>query len=115
MYRVITYYSLKGLIKYVDLGDSSYGEWIIYDNEIPKYHINIFDKSSDSNIRLLKLLENKQKTIESIVTEINSKENTSLSLMQRPVLEVIKTSELVNLDLEPIPVNWVSNISQCSF
>lgn len=115
MYRVVTYYSLRGLIEFVDLGEYSYGQWIIYDDEIPKYHVNIFDKSFESNIRLSKLLENTQETIESILLKINSKENTKLSLGQRPVLEVIKKSELVNLKLEPLPENWVSNISQCSF
>ena len=88
----------------------SYGQWIIYDNEIPKYHVNIFDKGPSSEV-LLNLLETKNETIESAISKINKKENTKLSLGYRPTIEVIKKSELVNLDLKPLPENWVSNIS----
>jgi len=111
LYRVITYHSLKGLIDFVDIGDVSYGQWIIYDNGIPRYHVDIFDKNSVSNVQLLKLLENKRETIQSIIAKINAKENVQLSFGHKPTIEIIKKSELINLDLKPIPENWVLNIS----
>ena len=110
MYRVITYYSIKGLIDFVDLGDISYDQWIIYDDGIPKYHVNMFDKNTTS-IALLNLFESRKETIESIISKISTKENIKLSLGYKPTIKLIKKSELVNLDLKPIPENWVLNIS----
>ncbi|MES2064737.1 MAG: hypothetical protein V4456_22665 [Bacteroidota bacterium] len=96
---------------FVDIGDFSYGQWIIYDNGIPSYHVDVFDKNFASNVQLLKLLENKQETIQSIIAKINTKENIQLSFGHKPTIEIIKKSELVKLDLKPIPENWVLNIS----
>jgi hypothetical protein len=110
LYRVITYYSLNGLTKFVDLGDSTYGEWIIYDNEVPKYHINYFNKDSDSDIAINSLLENKKETIQNIIYKINNKQGIKLSFGSRPSIEIVKKSELINLKLPPLPKDWVKNI-----
>jgi hypothetical protein len=111
LYQVTTYYSLTGLVNFVDLPNSLYGEWIIYDALIPKYHVNIFDTGSISNIQLRSLIDSKKETIESIIDKISAKENIQLSLGHKPIIEVIKKSELINLDLEPLPEIWVLNIS----
>lgn len=110
MYRVTTYYSIKGLIKFVDLGDFTYGEWIVYDNKIPKYHINSFNKGSNSDILINSLLESKKETIESIINKINIEQGTKLSLGNRPLIELIKKSEMMNLDLTPLPEHWIKTI-----
>ncbi|RZA02699.1 MAG: hypothetical protein EOP47_05825 [Sphingobacteriaceae bacterium] len=110
MYRVVTYYSLKGLVNFVDLSDFAYGEWIIYDNRIPKYYVNIFNKESVSDSIILSLIESKVETVQSLIEKINKKENTKLSLGNKPTIEIIKKTELVNLDLKPLPERWVKNI-----
>lgn len=94
----------------IDLGDQSYGEWLIYDHLIPKYHVTILEKDN-SNILINSLITSKKETIESIVKKINIKQRTNLSLGRRPFLEIIKKEESVDLELTPLPVDWIKNIN----
>ncbi|MDN5289578.1 MAG: uncharacterized protein JWR38_5852 [Mucilaginibacter sp.] len=110
LYRVTTYYSLKGFTKLIDLGDVANGEWIVYDNKIPKYHIHSFNKGSDSDVIIHSLLKNKKETIKSIVYKINAKQGTKLSFGNKPIVEIVKKSELINLELIPLSEHWVKNI-----
>jgi hypothetical protein len=109
-YRQTSYYTLKGIIKHIELPDSTYGEWIVYDNKIPKYHINSCDKSSNSDILILDLIQNKIESIDDIINKINNKQGTKLSLGKTPYIELIKTSELVDLELSPLPEVWIKNL-----
>jgi len=110
LYRVTTYYSLHGPVSFVELPDAAYGEWIIYDNSVPKYHVNVFDNNADSNVQLQVLIKNKNETIESVIDKINTNQNTQLSLGSKPVIEIVQSSELVDLDLKPLPEHWIKNI-----
>ena len=113
-YREISFYTLGGVIKQIDLGDSAYGEWIIYEDGIPKYHVNVFNKSiSDKTVE--RLLKNKSETINSILKKINIKQKKNLSLNKKMFIRLIKESKLIALDLHPLPDNWVENIIQCKF
>jgi len=108
-YLQVSYQTLTGIKTFIDLGDFSYGEWIIYDNKVPKYHVGFTDIASKSNRVIIALLENKTETIESILEKINAKNNTSLSLYNKP-LGIIKKEELIELDLTPLPDRWLENI-----
>ncbi|MDB5143958.1 MAG: uncharacterized protein JWQ66_2671 [Mucilaginibacter sp.] len=101
-----------GVRKMISLGDFVYGEWIIYDNRIPKYHINIFDdKKSNSNVILSSLLTNEKETIGSIVNKINAQQHTKLSFGKGwPPIVIIKKEESIDLELPPLPEEWVKNI-----
>jgi hypothetical protein len=106
-YRVLTYLSFHGKVDVIDLSDLSYGEWIVYDNKVPKYHINCFEKN-DSDLKIKYLLD-KKKNINNIIDIINNENNITLSLSNKPLGIMIK-SELKNLELKPFPISWVENI-----
>jgi len=101
---------LTGIKKLIDLGDQSYGEWIVYDRTIPKYHINIFEKD-DSNALVHELISNKTETIESIIKKVNVRQGTSLTIGGQSFFEILKKEESVDLELAPLPINWIKNIS----
>ncbi len=109
-YLQVSFRTLTGIRTFIDLGDFSYGEWIIYDNNIPKYHVGFSDIPSSSNKLLLSLLNSKTETIESILEKINTKNNTRLSLGKRPFIEIIEKEESIELDLTPLPDHWLENI-----
>lgn len=109
-YRQISYSTLFGLKRFIDLGDFGYKEWIIYNNAIPKYHVNCFRENSASDAIINGLLSSKLETIESIMDKINKAQATKLSFIERPFLELVKKIELVELDLIPLPESWVENI-----
>ena len=59
-YRINKYLTLNGKTQKVTLPDSAYGEWIIYENNEPKYHVNIFNYKSKSDCLIFVILnENK--------------------------------------------------------
>jgi len=109
-YLQVSFQTLTGIKTFIDLGDFSYGEWIIYDNNLPKYHITITDTASNSNNVIKSLIGTGTENIGSILGRINSKNNTRLSLGERPIIEIIKKEELIELDLPPLPDHWLENI-----
>ncbi len=109
-YRQTSFYSIKGITKLIELGDQTYGEWIIYEGGLPTYHVNVFDQSFGSNVIINSLLVSKKETIESIINKINTKQATKLSLGNEPVIKIVKKSETVNLELGPLPELWIKNI-----
>ncbi|MCR6637644.1 MAG: hypothetical protein NVV82_01245 [Sporocytophaga sp.] len=108
-YRVTTYLTPSGNKLLVKLPDTSYGEWIIYENEIPLYHVNCFsDFPADKKI--MNLLKDEEKTIESILTNINYHNQTQFSLAQSHSLRLQVESELQDLNLPPIPLEYLEKI-----
>jgi len=108
-YRIDTYKTLSKTIEYIDLGDSVYGEWIIYEKKIPKYHISCFGENSQSDLIIKNLIETRKLTIESIINNINQKFNKKLELGKRPFFSIKTKSELVELELNPIPIELIDN------
>ena len=106
----MSYYTLTGIRKFINIVDFSYGEWIIYDNKIPKYHIVVFENEGPSNALINELLRSKKETVESILGKINKSRNTKLSLGNRPFCEFVKKSEHIELDLIPLPYEWVKQL-----
>jgi len=110
MYRQLSFYTLNGIVKFIDLGDSVYGEWIIYDDMAPKYHVNLFDKNFNSNVIVNSLLENKKETIDSVIKKISTQQGVKLSMGVRPGIEILQKSEMIDLELAPLPESWLKNI-----
>ncbi|NCD72197.1 hypothetical protein [Mucilaginibacter agri] len=108
-YLQLSFYTLIGVKKIIDLGDFSWGEWIVYDNRIPKYHINLHTELS-SDMMINSIINKKENTIEGIIRNINIRYGTKLSLKTRPLIELVKKEELIELDLGPLPEQWVKNI-----
>ena len=108
-YLQVSYYTLTGIKKLIDLGDQSYGEWIIYDETTPKYHLCVFEYGV-SNILVKSLLDSKQETITSIIKKINLKRRTKLSFGRKPLIKVVKKEELIELNLIQLPEHWIKNI-----
>ncbi|MFD2566805.1 hypothetical protein [Pseudotenacibaculum haliotis] len=107
-YKLTTYKTLTGNKEILELTEDAYGQWIIYQNKKPKFHVNCFDFKNESNQILNSLLLSQQKTIKEILSSINKKNNTNLSIEKAPMLEIKVDSKLKELNLEPLPLEWVS-------
>jgi len=111
-YRQLSYHTLSGVRKFIDPGDFSYGEWIIYEDKIPKYHIRTFDKNPSDKI-IDELIASKRESIESIVDKVGNIHNKKLTIgKNRPIIRLVKKSELIELDLIPLPYEWVKQLIQ---
>lgn len=109
-YLVVKYYTFTGIKSLIDLGDFSYGEWIIYEGGIAKYHVDVMDQNDKSNIIINSLMNKYNETIDSIIKKINLKHNKKLLLESRCLIEFVKESILIDLNLEPLPEHWVENL-----
>jgi hypothetical protein len=109
-YREVSYYTLSGIRKFIDLGDQSYGEWIVCENNVPKYHIIAFQGNGESNALIANLISAKNESIETIMEKISKNQHIKLSFQGRPYFEFVKKSELVELDLVPLPCEWVKQL-----
>jgi hypothetical protein len=109
-YLQVSYYSLTGVKTLIDLGDFSYGEWIIYEDGKPEYHINLHG-DNPSDILINSLFNTKKETIETILNKINRIQRVKLSLKRLPLFSLVKEEKLIELDLSPIPNHWIKNIT----
>jgi hypothetical protein len=108
-YLQVSYYTLTGIRKVIDLGDFSYGEWIIYEGNKPIYHVNLHTEfRSDKAVN--SMINKNLDTIESILNRINIKHKLSLNLINPPWITLVKKEELIVLNLPPLPDHLVENI-----
>ncbi|MCO5947582.1 hypothetical protein [Mucilaginibacter flavidus] len=110
-YFKTTFWTIFGLRDLINLGDFVYGEFIIYDGNIPAYHVNCFRKNSVSDALVNQLLAGGKESIESAIRKINGKQGTKLNFGKSPLLiRIEKKEEIVELDLPPLPENWIKDI-----
>ena len=107
-YKLTRYKTLKGNKEILELTEDTYGQWIVYQNKKPRFHINCFDFKNESNQILNSLLLAQQKTIKEVLRIINKKNQTNLSIEKAPLLEIKVGSTIKELNLEPLPLEWVN-------
>lgn len=107
-YKLTRYRTLTGKKEVLELTEDAYGQWIIYQNKIPKYHVNCFDFDNESNQILNSLLLKQQQSIDEVLETINKKNSINLSIEKAPLLEIKVGSEMKELKLEPLPLEWVN-------
>ena len=110
LYRTLTYYTFKGLVQAIDLGDIVYGEWIVYNNNIPEFYVCTVDENL-ANKKINQLITTKAETIETIILKINKSHGLRLSLSNsEPKLKILKKTELLEWRLKPLPTSWLESI-----
>ena len=107
-YKLTKYKTLTGNKEILELTENAYGQWIIYQNKKPMYHINCFDFKTESNQVLNSLLLAQQKSIGEVLNSINKKNKTKLSIEKAPLLEIKVDSQIKEYNLEPLPLEWVN-------
>jgi hypothetical protein len=107
-YQTTTFQTEAGTFDFIELGNHVYGEWIIYEKDIPKFHINVFGRNTDSDRLIKQLMETENESIEEIIKTINLNLNLSLSFGKRPKKEWIVETKLKAFELKPLPMQWFS-------
>lgn len=107
-YKLTKYKTLTGNKEILELTEDAYGQWIIYQNKQPMFHINCFDFKTESNQILNGMLLAQRKTIKEVLGIINKRNRTNLTIEKAPFLEIKVDSTIKELDLEPLPLEWVS-------
>jgi len=108
IYKKTTYSSIVGKKEIVELANKKDGQWIIYNKKKPAYHVDCYDFFTESNLKLNDLIFDRRLSIDEIVKELNKKNNLELSVVRPRFFETKKSYETVELNLEPLPLEWVS-------
>jgi hypothetical protein len=91
------------------LPDKSYGEWIIYQSGIPKYHVDLFNLEHASNRIIKDKIEIEKKSIEQIIKIINNDYKLNLHLARKNIFAIKTGSILKNIELKPVPVELIES------
>ena len=68
---------MKEVLEFVE---NDYGQWIVYQDNKPKFHIDCFDYSSESNRLLNDWIPSKQRSVDQVLNSINRRNHINLTL-----------------------------------
>ena len=106
-YRVVTYKTLKGTEKIVKSLKKTVEKWVVYQDDKPKYYVDFFDIEIESNAILNSLVLCDKIPIREVLNVINKKNNVHLYIPKISSLAIKVKSEYIDLDLQPIPEEWL--------
>lgn len=105
-----TYRTLSGVKEVVEIDKRDNTQWIIYQNDTPKYIVDLYDLSIESNAMMNSLVLCAKRSIEDALELINKKNNIKLTIpkISKIGFQVKLKSEDIKLHLEPIPEKWLA-------
>ncbi len=111
IYKLTTYKTLTGKRKLLEKKDKKPTQWVVYLDKKPTFYVDCFDLQTESNMLMNNLVLCERKSIGNVLKEINEMYNVRLSIETAPLLGVETTSEFKELELEPIPKEWLSSVN----
>jgi hypothetical protein len=111
-YRINKYLTLNGKIQEVTLPDSAYGEWIVYENNEPKFHVNIFNYESKSDCLIFVFMNESKSEFKNILTDINNRFKRNLTLSSKTNFGIKINSRLVESELGSLPFEWIEHYTE---
>jgi hypothetical protein len=106
-YKLTTYRTLTGTKEVLEIQKKKSGQWIIYQNDEPTYLVDCFDFKKESNLIMNNLILSERKSIDKVIREIRKKNNVKISLPKVPIFEIEVKSEIKELELAPLPEDWL--------
>ncbi|KGL62547.1 hypothetical protein [Polaribacter sp. Hel1_85] len=109
-FLAITYRTFSGTKEVIELKEPKNTQWVIYKDNIPAYFVDFFDLEKESNAMMNSLVLCAKRPLQEVLELINKKNNVNLSvpLISRLGLKKIVRSEVREMNLEPIPEEWLS-------
>ena len=104
-----TYVTISGIKKVVELCNKNHHQKLIYQDNKPTYFVDFYDLQKESNAMMNILVLCSGNPINKVLKSINKRYNINLSIpiISRIGLQRKIRSEIVNLDLQPIPLKWL--------
>lgn len=105
----VTYKTLLGTKKVIKIPNRKPSQWIIYKDNEPKYYVDLYDLSNESNSMMNSLVLCAKRTMQEVLKMINKKHNINLSTQNISLSRFSKKidSKVIELDLEPLPEEWL--------
>ncbi len=105
-----TYRTFTQKKKVYELIDKKDTQWIIYQNNEPKFYVDLFDLTTESNAMMNSLVLCSKRTLDEVLEILNRKNNIKLSVPKISKFGLKKkvNSEIKELSLEPLPEKWLA-------
>jgi hypothetical protein len=105
-----TYRTLRGIKKVVEIAKKKHSQKLIYQDNKPAYFVDFYDLQEASNARMNSLVFCSENSLEDVLKTINKRNNIRLSLpkISKIIFKRKIKSCVINLDLKPIPLVWLS-------
>ncbi|WP_339659382.1 hypothetical protein [uncultured Polaribacter sp.] len=105
-----TYRTLIGTKKRIELPSRKSTQYVIYQDDKPKFYVDLYDLSIESNVMMNSLVLCAKKSMQEVLEIINQRNNIHLSL---PIITKLGwskklKSETKNIDLQPLPEKWLA-------
>lgn len=106
----VTYRTLSGTKKILKIPRRKPSQWIIYQDNEPKFYVDLYDLSIEANAMMNSLVLCAKSTMKDVLKLINQKNNINLSTrkVSRLGFQKLKDSKVVNIKLEPLPEKWLA-------
>jgi hypothetical protein len=110
MFLETTYRTLSGTKKMIEVRRKKSTQWVIYRDNNPAYFVDLFDLQIESNAMMNSLVLCAKRSMKETLKLINKKNNINLSVPKISCLNLKKKikSELIELDLKPLPEFFLS-------
>ncbi len=107
--KLSTYRTFSGTKNIVEVLKKKETQWVIYEDNKPKFFVDVFDLETESNAMMNSLVLCGKKSLKEVLELINKKNNINLSI---PIISKIGikkklSSEIIELDLKPLPEEWL--------
>ena len=104
-----TYITISGIKKVVEINEIKYHQKLIYQDNKPAYFVDFYDLQKESNAMMNILVLCTGDPIDKVLNNINKRYSINLSI---PIISKIRfqkkiKSEIIDLDLNPIPLKWL--------
>ena len=105
-----TYRTLSGTKEIIVSLEEKSTQWVVYKDEKPAYFVDFYDLEKESNAMMNSLVLCTKRTIYEVLDLINKKNNINLSvpIKSRLGFKKIVKSRKIELDLGPIPEEWLA-------
>jgi len=107
-FNLTTYKTLKGKQEILELIQQKKTQAIIYKDNTPSFFVDCFDLQTEANVLMNSLVLCQKKTISCVIDIISKKNKINLEVKEAPLLSIKSDSKTVELDLPPLPEEWLN-------
>lgn len=104
-----TYLTFSGKKEIIEIPNKKPSQWIIHEDNIPKYYVDMYDLAVESNSMMNSLVLCGKRTMNETLKLINNKNNINLYIKTISKIGIFKklNSEIIEMQLEPLPEKWL--------
>ena len=107
-FKLTTYSTLLGSKKIIETIKKKSTQAIIYKDDKPAFFVDCFDLQTESNVLMNSLVLCSKRHMVDVINDISKKNNVNLQIKTAPTLSRRKATELIELDLPPLPEEWLN-------